>query len=62
MTQKNIDVPTVGGFGQEWSLYDQSALPSDEHRELFEQYFAVFPWNRLPPGAVGFDLGCGSGR
>ncbi len=29
---------------------------------LFEQYFSVFPWERLGTDAVGFDLGCGSGR
>ncbi len=62
MTPRNIDAATVDGFGHEWSAYDQSALPLTEHRELFEQYFAVFPWDRLPPAAVGFDLGCGSGR
>ncbi|HEX5270132.1 MAG TPA: class I SAM-dependent methyltransferase [Gemmataceae bacterium] len=58
----NIDLETVEGFGHEWSVYDQSALPPSEHRAAFEQYFAVFPWDRLPPGATGFDLGCGSGR
>lgn len=29
---------------------------------LFSQYFSIFPWESLPPRAVGFDLGCGSGR
>lgn len=62
MKQCNLDVATVHGFGQEWSLYDQSAIPPAEHVELFEQYFAVFPWHHLPPEAAGFDLGCGSGR
>lgn len=58
----NIDLQTVEGFGLEWSVYDQSHLSPTEHRELFEKYFAIFPWERLPPDAVGFDLGCGSGR
>jgi ubiquinone/menaquinone biosynthesis C-methylase UbiE len=59
---ENIDKKTVAGFGEEWSRFDQSAL-SDEQRALyFEQYFRVFPWQRLPKKAVGFDLGCGSGR
>src|SRR5262249_30025794 len=30
--------------------------------EAFEAYFSIFPWNRLPPDAVGVDLGAGSGR
>src|SRR5215212_5091488 len=58
----NIDVATVEGFGDEWRRYDQSQLPEVELREIFEQYFAVFPWQDLPDEAVGFDLGCGSGR
>lgn len=29
---------------------------------MFDNYFSIFPWNRLPESAVGFDLGCGSGR
>lgn len=30
--------------------------------ELFEKYFAVFPWTALSDDAEGFDAGCGSGR
>src|SRR5919202_6210267 len=59
---RNLDVATVEGFGDEWRRFDQSELPEDELRATFEQYFAVFPWQDLPEGAVGFDLGCGSGR
>jgi ubiquinone/menaquinone biosynthesis C-methylase UbiE len=58
----NIDRDTVEGFGQEWSRFDQRDLPAAELQALFEQYFSAFPWERLPPGAQGFDLGCGSGR
>ena len=58
----NVDRDVVAGFGEEWSRYDQSQLPVDERAELFDEYFAVFPWERLPASAVGFDAGCGSGR
>lgn len=58
----NIDSATVAGFGDEWSRFDQSDLPEAERREIFERYFAVFPWAALPADAEGFDLGCGSGR
>jgi SAM-dependent methyltransferase len=58
----NIDVATVEGFGDEWSAYDQTALSADEHEALFDSYFGIFPFDRLPPAADGFDLGCGSGR
>jgi SAM-dependent methyltransferase len=58
----NADTKTVEGFGVEWTRFDQSALPEEELRRIFEGYFRIFPWNELPPEAVGFDLGCGSGR
>jgi SAM-dependent methyltransferase len=59
---ENIDKETVEGFGDEWERFDQSALSLDEHQRLFDLYFKVFPWESLPAKAVGFDLGCGSGR
>ena len=62
MKEKNIDIPTVDGFGDEWERFDQSELNSEEALRLFELYFSVFPWKDLPDLAVGFDLGCGSGR
>lgn len=58
----NIDHATVAGFGDEWTRFDQSAVSATERRELFERYFHLFPWQTLPDRAVGFDLGCGSGR
>jgi len=58
----NIDTATVIGFGDEWERFDQSKLPEAEQKKLFDEYFAVFQWEKLPNDAVGFDLGCGSGR
>lgn len=58
----NIDAATVAGFGDEWTRFDQSALGIEQQRRIFEDYFAVFPWDSLPPDAVGADIGCGSGR
>lgn len=58
----NIDLKTVQGFGEEWDAYDQSALTGEELATLFDWYFRIFPWDDLPAGATGFDLGCGSGR
>ena len=60
--RSNIDPLTVAGFGEEWAAFDQSALGEHEHRELFDRYFGIFPFEDLPPSAEGFDLGCGSGR
>jgi SAM-dependent methyltransferase len=61
MVARNLDQQTVEGFGAEWRRFDQSTL-SDDHLGLFALYFRIFPWQSLPEHAVGFDLGCGSGR
>jgi ubiquinone/menaquinone biosynthesis C-methylase UbiE len=58
----NLDRNVVEGFGDEWSRFDQSELSRDELETMFENYFHIFPWDKLPKNAVGFDLGCGSGR
>ncbi len=62
--KRNADASTVSGFGDEWQRFDQRALMENtsEHRVLFESYFSIFPWEKLPQSAVGFDLGCGTGR
>jgi ubiquinone/menaquinone biosynthesis C-methylase UbiE len=60
--QKNLDQKTVEGFGDEWSRFDQTGMSDEDTQRVFESYFAVFPWAKLPKDAVGFDLGCGSGR
>ena len=58
----NIDKKVVEGFGDEWSRFDQSALENSELQRMFDNYFNIFPWEKLDSEAVGFDLGCGSGR
>lgn len=62
MSGKNLDAKTVASFGDEWSRFDQTGMSSEEAQKVFQEYFAVFPWERLPPDAEGFDMGCGSGR
>ena len=59
---RNIDPKTVEGFGEEWTAFTQEELSADEHRKMFEAYFAIFPFDELPADAEGFDLGCGTGR
>lgn len=62
MTENNIDPKTVQGFGEEWSRFDQSELSRRELRELYGRFFRVFPWDKIANTAIGFDLGCGTGR
>jgi ubiquinone/menaquinone biosynthesis C-methylase UbiE len=59
---RNIDTKVVRDFGKEWSRSDQSKLSTAELKRWFSAYFAISPWERLPPNATGFDLGCGTGR
>jgi SAM-dependent methyltransferase len=58
----NSDPAVVDGFGDEWTRFDQTALPADDERALFDSYFSLFPWGSLPDDAAGVDVGCGSGR
>lgn len=59
---ENIDKKVVDGFGDEWARFDQTELSPDEFQRMFDNYFNIFPWEKLPENAEGFDLGCGSGR
>jgi ubiquinone/menaquinone biosynthesis C-methylase UbiE len=59
---RNLDVKTIEGFGEQWKSFDQSKLSQTELQVHFDAYFNIFPWDSLPESAVGFDLGCGSGR
>lgn len=59
---RNIHPGVVESFGDQWSLFDQRELSEAEVRQIFGEYFDIFPWDELPPNAVGFDAGCGSGR
>jgi ubiquinone/menaquinone biosynthesis C-methylase UbiE len=60
--QGNIDQQVVKAFGEEWTQFDQQAASVTDLQTMFDQFFRIFPWNVLPSQAVGFDLGCGSGR
>ncbi|HMT09020.1 MAG TPA: class I SAM-dependent methyltransferase [Pyrinomonadaceae bacterium] len=62
MSVTGKEIKVIQGFGDEWSRFDQSELEADELSLMFDNYFNIFPWNSLPNDAVGFDLGCGSGR
>jgi SAM-dependent methyltransferase len=59
---ENYDPRVVQEFGREWQRFDQLSMSPEEARDLFDRYFAIFPWEKLPPAACGFDAGCGSGR
>lgn len=58
----NLDQDTVDGFGDEWSTFSHQGFDLETLREQFNRYFALFNWHSLPNNAIGFDLGCGTGR
>src|SRR5260370_42584915 len=60
---RNIDPNVAAGFGHEWSTFRQSEgeLSTVDREAIFQSYFAIFPWNELPPDPVGFDVGGRSG-
>ena len=58
----NVDEATVRGFGDEWTRFDQTKLSAVERQQLFEMYFAKFPFSGGSKEWEGFDAGCGSGR
>jgi SAM-dependent methyltransferase len=60
--KSNLDDATVKSFSDEWSRFDQTRLEHEEAHRIFDEYFAVFPWDSLPADACGFDMGCGTGR
>lgn len=64
LTPANIDARVTRGFGDEWSTFTQDgdSLSANDRRKIFEDYFRIFPWERLPKDSVGLDAGCGSGR
>ncbi len=58
----NLDEATVRSFGRQWTRFDQSEVSEALLRNMFSEYFEIFPWEGLPENAVGADIGCGSGR
>ena len=59
----NLEPRTVEGFGAEWAEFDQSEIEPEELLTLFQQYFSIFPFDKLDSEtSVGADFGCGSGR
>jgi SAM-dependent methyltransferase len=58
----NQDKNTVQSFGDEWTRINQSSLQEKEKLEIFNDYFSIFPFDRINKTSVGFDMGCGSGR
>lgn len=62
MAQDNLESDVIRDFGCEWKRFDQGGLSAAEQMDVFKSYFNIFPWESLPSGSTGVDIGCGSGR
>ena len=58
----NKDEKVIEEFVDEWTKFDYSNIDSAKLNKNFDQYFSIFPWGMLSKDAVGFDMGCGTGR
>ena len=59
---KNIDSKVCKLFGDEWHSFTNNERPFKDLKQEFDRYFSIFPWEKLPDNAEGFDAGCGTGR
>ncbi len=57
-----LEQTVIDDFGEEWSTYTQNKLTPEERKHAFQQYFDIFPFERVGSDSEGFDMGCGSGR
>ncbi len=58
----NLDKAVVQGFGQQWTVFDQTEVEDAVLKRDFEAYFRPFRWDLVGEQSVGFDMGCGTGR
>ena len=58
----NLEKNVIKDFGNEWKTYNQSEVKKKELLQIFNNYFDIFPFNKISKNSVGFDMGCGSGR
>ena len=52
----------IDDFGDEWEKFHQISLNRNELKDIFRDYFDIFPWNKLNEKSQGIDFGCGTGR
>ena len=60
--QTNVDAKVVEDFGKEWETFNQQLLKEEDLQLAFDQYFSIFPFEKINSNSEGFDMGCGSGR
>lgn len=61
MRKKNLN-NVISDFGDEWEKFDNQTLSNKELKNIFNNYFKIFPKKYFAKNKVGIDLGSGSGR
>ena len=60
--QTNLDESVVADFGKEWEVFNYKDTKLNDLQNAFNQYFNIFPFEKINLDSEGFDMGCGSGR
>ncbi len=58
---QNFDKKVVSDFGDEWQKFNYREK-TEELSKIFDDYFHIFPFDKLSESSEGFDMGCGTGR
>ena len=58
----NTDIKTVESFGNEWNYFNQNNKSDKNLKQVFQNYFSIFPFEKINQNSIGMDVGCGSGR
>ncbi|MCD8570397.1 MAG: class I SAM-dependent methyltransferase [Alphaproteobacteria bacterium] len=57
-----FDPETVSAFNDQWRVFETRQGTKDEQRIYFDQFFSVFPWEKINKQSKGVEIGCGTGR
>ena len=52
----------IRDFGNEWEKFNFSNIDKSEIKNIFQDYFSIFPFDKINKNSVGFDMGGGTGR
>jgi hypothetical protein len=58
----NFHSYTFNSIGDSWARFNPSDWSAEEARKIFDQFFPVFPWDKLPNDANPLEIVRGAGR
>jgi len=60
--KNNIESEVINDFGLEWNKFNYKNINYRELKKIFNDYFRIFPFDKINKDSIGFDMGCGTGR